>query len=96
MEEMFKINYGVIVLSKKEIESGDFNILHFGGYEHTPTESDISNIREEALYDKDFELIQEYDDDDIIAIEADESTVNEYKDILSQLMKEEQNETLWN
>ena len=84
METLFDINYGVVVFSKKETELGLYNILHFAGFETPPTDSDINHIREEALYDEDFKLINEYDESDIYAVEADKSTVDKYRNIVKE------------
>ena len=72
----FDIKYGLIVLNRKDIEDGIYEILHFVGYEKEPTDIDIISLKDElnTVGLSDF-------GENLIIIRASEETVEEYKKI---------------
>lgn len=57
-EELFQINYGLIVLDPEQIdEDGDKLIVHFVGFMVPPTDADINSIKEEIKTDPEFGLM---------------------------------------
>ena len=75
----FDIKYGLIVLNRKDIEDGIYEILHFVGYEKEPTDIDISSLKDELNTDDSFGLSNL--GENLIIIRASEETVEEYKKI---------------
>ena len=79
----FNMKYGLIVISKKEMASGIHNIIHFAGFEEPPSESDKAHIFDEVLNDPMFsEIPKLYDKSDLMIIDADESTVKEFVEMV--------------
>lgn len=73
----FDIKYGLIVLNRKDIEEGIYEILHFVGYEEEPTDKDIELLKDELKEDKSLGLSGL--GENLIIIHASDETVEEYK-----------------
>ncbi len=52
----FKINYGLIVLDKRQAQHENLDILHFCGYKKEPNQQDAKHLMEELATDKEFGL----------------------------------------
>jgi hypothetical protein len=71
VDSEFKFNYGLIILSKKDVEAGYYDILHFTGWENPPTQFDRDHVKQEAF--DEFGLKEEgYEFDDLVVIDAAE------------------------
>ena len=80
---MFDVKYGLIFLSKKDIERDIFEVIHFVGFETEPSQSDRDGIWDEVMNGDEFTIKDEYGADDIIMIDADEYTLSLYKSIIA-------------
>lgn len=79
-ESSFDFKFGIMAIRPAEVE-GMVDILHFCGYEEKPTKADYNVLREELASDEEFGLIASMDD--ITLVEAPDTIVRLYKEMLA-------------
>lgn len=83
MEENLVINYGIIAVDKREVESGgeegSAEILHFCGYANEPSTEDYESLLEELSTDEEFGLIKIIEH--IVLLEAPSYIIEHYRKI---------------